>query len=45
MRKDSKADFVSLDVTGVKELKLVSDEAGNGVLETLHLGQILRFTL
>ena len=32
MRKDSKADFVSLDVTGVKELKLVSDEAGNGGL-------------
>ena len=32
IRKDSKAEFVSLDVTGVKELKLIADDAGNGGL-------------
>lgn len=32
IRKDSKAEFVSIDVTGVKELKLVADNAdGNGL--------------
>ena len=32
IRKDSKAEFVSLDITGVKELKLVADDAGDGGL-------------
>ncbi|RDY26734.1 DUF5011 domain-containing protein [Romboutsia weinsteinii] len=32
IRKDSKAEFVSLDVTGVKELKLVANDAGDGGL-------------
>ncbi|MGG7059302.1 NPCBM/NEW2 domain-containing protein [Clostridium tertium] len=32
IKKDSKAEFVNLDVTGVKELKLVADDAdGNGL--------------
>lgn len=30
IRKDSKAEFISLDITGVKELKLVADDAGDG---------------
>ena len=32
IRKDSKAKFISLDVTGVKELKLVANDAGDGGL-------------
>lgn len=32
IRKDSKADFVNLDVTGVKELRLIADDVdGNGL--------------
>ncbi|RDY27320.1 DUF5011 domain-containing protein [Romboutsia weinsteinii] len=32
IRKDSKSEFVSLDVTGVKEFKLVANDAGDGGL-------------